>query len=90
MNDLEELNVPGTNAAICCDNKAAFDITYNHKIRDRSKHIDVAYHVLYENVEYGWISPLQVELGENLADMWTIGLLQVALCKLRTAIMDSK
>jgi hypothetical protein len=31
---VEELNVPVTNAAMFCDNKATIDIAYNHKIGD--------------------------------------------------------
>jgi hypothetical protein len=89
-NALEELNVPVTNAAMFCDNKAAIDIAYNHKIGDRSKHIDIAYHLVHENVESGRISLLQVESAENLADICTKGLPQVTLRKLRTAIMDAK
>jgi hypothetical protein len=89
-NALKELNVPVTNAAMFCDNKAAIVIAYNHKIDDRSKHIDVAYHVMCENVESGRISLLQVESAENLADICTKGLPQVTLRKLRTAIMDAK
>jgi hypothetical protein len=53
MNTLEELNMPVTSAAMFCDNKTAIDIAYNHKIGNRSKHIDVAYHLVCENVESG-------------------------------------
>jgi hypothetical protein len=88
-NAREELNMPITNAAMFCDNKAAIDITYNHKIGDRSKHIDIAYHLEPENVESGRISLLQVESADNLADIYTKGLPQVTLRKLRTAIMDA-
>jgi hypothetical protein len=88
-NALEELNVPATNAAMFCDNKAAIDIAYNPKIGDRSKHIAIAYHLVRENVESGSIS-LQVESAENLADSCTKGLPQVTLWKLRTAIMDAQ
>jgi hypothetical protein len=87
---LEELNVPVTNAAMFCDNKAAIDISYNDKIGDRSKHIDISYHLVRENVESGRISLLQVESGENLADICTKELSQVTLWKLQTAIMDAK
>jgi hypothetical protein len=73
-NALEALNVPVTNAAMFCDNQAAIDIIYNHKIGDRSKHIDIAYHLVCENVESGRMSPLQVESAENLADICTNGL----------------
>jgi hypothetical protein len=73
-----------------CDNKAASDIACNHKIGNRSKHINIAYHLVQENVESGRISLLQVELAENLADICTKGLPQVTLRKLRTAIIDAK
>jgi hypothetical protein len=89
-NALKELNVPFTNAAMFCDNKAAMCIPYNHKIGDRSKHIDVAYHLVPENVESGRFSLLQVESDENLADICTKGLRQVTLRKLLTAIMYAK
>jgi hypothetical protein len=72
------------------DNKPAIDIAYNHKIGDRSKHIDIAYHRVRENVESGRISLLQVELADNMAYIYTKGLPQVTLRKLRTAIMDAK
>jgi hypothetical protein len=88
-NALEELNVPVTNAAMFCDNKAAIDIAYNHNIGDRPKHINVAYHLVHENVESGPISRLQVESAQNLADICTKGLPQVTIRKLRTAIMDA-
>jgi hypothetical protein len=89
-NALEELNVSVTNATIFCDNTAAIDIAYNYKIGDRSKHIDIAYHLMRENVESGRISLLQVESAEKLADICTKGLPQVTLRKLRTAIMHAK
>jgi hypothetical protein len=87
---LEELIVPVINAAMFCDNKAPIDIAYNQKIGDRSNHIDIAYHLVRENVKYGRISLLQVESGENLADICTKGLPQVTVWKLRTVIIDAK
>jgi hypothetical protein len=89
-NVLEELNLLVTNAGMFCDNKAAIDIAYNHKIGDRSKHIDITYHFVHENGESGRISLLQVESAENLANICTKGRSQVTLRKLRTAIMDAK
>jgi hypothetical protein len=89
-NTLEELNMPVTNAAMFCNNKAAIDIAYNHNIGDRSKHIDIANHLVGENVESGQISLLQVESAENLADICTEGLPQVTLRKLSNALMDAK
>jgi hypothetical protein len=66
--------VRGTNAAMFCDNKAAIDIAYNHKIGDLSKHLDIAYHLVRENVESARISFLQVKSAENLTDTCTKGL----------------
>jgi hypothetical protein len=89
-NALEELNVPVTNAAMFCDNNSAIKIAYNHKIGDLFKHIDIAYHLVDENIESVRISLLQVESAENLADICTKVLPQVTLRKLWTAIMDAK
>jgi hypothetical protein len=89
-NALEELNVPVTIAAMCCDNTTVIDIPYNHKIGDRSKHIDIAYHLVDENIKSGQISFLQVESSENLADICNKELPKVTLRKLRTAIIDPK
>jgi hypothetical protein len=84
----KDLILPVTNAAMFCDNQAAMDIAYNHKIGDRSTHIDVTYHLVHENVESGQISLLQVGSAENLADICTQGLPHVTLRKHWTAIMD--
>jgi hypothetical protein len=89
-NALKEPNVPVTNAPMFCHYKAAINITYNHKIGDRSKHIEIAYHLVCENVESGRISLLQVESAEKLAEIWNKALPQVTLRKLQTAIMDAK
>jgi hypothetical protein len=53
---LEELNRLVTNATMCWDNQTNIHIPYNHQIGDQSKYIDVAYHVVYENVESAQIS----------------------------------
>jgi hypothetical protein len=66
------------------------DIIYYHKIPDRSIYIDVAYHLVHENVESGRISLLQVKSGENLVNICAKGLPQVTLRKIRTTIIDVK
>jgi hypothetical protein len=80
----------GTNAPIFCNKTAAIEIAYNHKIGDRSKYHDGTYHVVHEYAESDWISLLQVETAEHLADSCTNGLPQVTLQKLRTAYMKAK
>jgi hypothetical protein len=71
MNTLKELNLSSTYVAIVWDNKAASDIGDNHKIGNRSKHINVWYNLLPEIVAHGLISLLQVESGEYLTNINT-------------------
>ena len=71
---LDELNIPLTNAAMFCDKKAAIDIAHNHRICNKSNHIDVAYRFVREQVENGKITLLQVESANNLAYICTKGL----------------
>jgi hypothetical protein len=89
-NDLDELNLQLTNAAMFCDDKATIDIAYNHKIGDRSKYVNVAYQLVRENVDPGKVCLLHVESAEYLANIWTKRLPQKTLRKLGTAIMDAK
>jgi hypothetical protein len=49
----QEFYVPVTDAAMYWDNNTAIDIAYNHKIGNSSKHINVAYHLVPENVQSG-------------------------------------
>jgi hypothetical protein len=46
--------------------------------------------LVFENVESGRISFVQVEIPENLADICTKELAQIALRKLWTTLMDAK
>jgi hypothetical protein len=73
-----------------CDNKATIDNAYNHKMANQSKHIDVAYHLVHDNVECGRLSLLEGESVENWGDICPKGLPQITLWTLRTAIMDAK
>jgi hypothetical protein len=90
MNALEDLKFPLTNTAMFGKNKATFDSAYNYKIGVRSKHSDLAYCLVPENVESGLISLFQIESSENLADIFTKGLLHATLCNLRMPIVDEK
>jgi hypothetical protein len=73
-NALNDLNVPVTNPAMFCDNKATIDITYNHKIDHQSKSIEVTYHLVCETIKSGPLSLLQLKSAENLGDIGTKGL----------------
>jgi hypothetical protein len=82
--------VSNPNATMFCDYKAAIDIADNNKLGDRSKYIDIAYHLVHENLESSRIGLLQVDFAENLADICTTGLSHLTLLKLRTSIRDAK
>jgi hypothetical protein len=57
--------------AMFCDIKVAIDIADNLKTGKRSKHINIAYHLVCEHGESGYISHLQVVLAKTLADICT-------------------
>jgi predicted kinase len=50
MNAHEELNLPVAHVARICDKKATIIIAYNLKIDDQSNYIDIAYHLVNENI----------------------------------------
>jgi len=71
VRELLKDNIP---AAVFADNMSAIDISYNPKINDRSKHIDVQYHYTRERIEEGELVLLYVPSADNLADICTKGL----------------
>ncbi|GJR52766.1 retrovirus-related pol polyprotein from transposon TNT 1-94 [Tanacetum coccineum] len=54
-----------------CDSKAAIAISYNPVQHSRSKHIDVRYHFIKEQVEKGIVELLFVGTEYQLADLFT-------------------
>lgn len=69
------------------DNKAAIDIANNHRISDRSKHIDVHFHFVREHVEQGTFFLMPVASADNLADICTKGLPSTTFKDFRKIIM---
>ena len=62
---------------IHCDNTAAIRLTENSGVSDRTKHIDVKYHLVRELREKGEIRVVSVGTKDNLADVCTKGLTRV-------------
>nr|GEZ63955.1 retrovirus-related Pol polyprotein from transposon TNT 1-94 [Tanacetum cinerariifolium] len=58
-----------------CDSKAAIDISYNPVQHSRTKHIDVRYHFIKEQVEKGIVELLFVGTEYQLVDLFTKSLL---------------
>jgi hypothetical protein len=61
MTNNKELHVPITNAPILSNNQALINIVQTLQIGERSKHIDVAYHLVFKNIEYGQIALIQID-----------------------------
>nr|XP_034194668.1 uncharacterized protein LOC117610925 [Osmia lignaria] len=63
---------------INCDNRAAIDFAKSRIENSRTKHIDIAYHIVREQLEEGLINLTFVPSNENLADGMTKGLKKIA------------
>ena len=70
---LSELLTNEVPAALFSDNTGAIEIANKSKINDRTKHIDIQYHYVRENVLDGTVTLLHVDGKENLADICTKG-----------------
>jgi len=53
------------------DNQGALELAKNHRINNRSKHIDTHYHFVREQLEAGTFDLLYVPTDDNLADIFT-------------------
>ncbi|XP_046145611.1 secreted RxLR effector protein 161-like [Osmia bicornis bicornis] len=70
---LSEFIIPG-GIEIYSDNRAAIDYSKNRVEKAKTKHIDIAYHIVREKVEEGLIKIDYVATEENPADILTKGL----------------
>ena len=73
--------------ALFSDNQSTINIANDAKISDQSKHINVHYHAVREQVQNGNLTILYVPTNENLADICTKGLPTVTLNRLRQSIL---
>lgn len=60
-----------TPTVLCCDNQGAVDLTKKTVFHGRTKHIEVQYHWIREQVEKGYITLRHVPTENMLADMLT-------------------
>ncbi|GJY75571.1 retrovirus-related pol polyprotein from transposon TNT 1-94 [Tanacetum coccineum] len=56
---------------VLCDNKGAIDLSNNHVLHSRTKHIEIRHHFLRDNVQKGNISIENVASEDNIADILT-------------------
>jgi hypothetical protein len=87
LQGLLKKNIP---TALFCDSNAAIDVAYNPKLKDQSKHIDVAYHFTQAQIDQQNVSVLSVPSEENLADICTNGMTRYVNDHLWSKIFESK
>jgi hypothetical protein len=54
-----------------CDRTSAISVVKNPVLHSRTKHIEVRYHFLRDNVEKGNIDPIHVPTEKQLVDILT-------------------
>ena len=85
---LAQIGFPQTNPVrIYVDNKSAIDMACNRHTSLRTKHIDLRYHWVREQVEKGYIQLLHVPGKDNIADLLTKILATARLRHLTETIM---
>ncbi|GJX18544.1 hypothetical protein Tco_0221221 [Tanacetum coccineum] len=70
---------------MCCDKKSAIALCCNNVQHSRSKHIDIRYHFIKEQVENGFVELYFVRTEHQLADIFT-----KALCRERIEFLINK
>jgi hypothetical protein len=50
--------------SICCDNKSCINLSVNPFFHDKSKHIEIGYHFIYDVVEKGVVNLHYVATNE--------------------------
>ena len=67
----EFLSIDCNCVSIGVDNQSAINLAKNPINHQRSKHIDVRYHFIRDEIQKGFISLFYVPSNENVADMFT-------------------
>jgi hypothetical protein len=72
-----------THVPLQCDSTIAISIAKNPVLYSKTKHIEVRYHFLRDNVEKAKISLIHVPTHDQLADIFTKPLDQATFTRLR-------
>jgi hypothetical protein len=72
-----------THAPPHCDSNSAISVAKNLVLHSKTKHIEVRYHFLRDNVEKGKISLIHVPTHDQLADIFTKPINQATFTRLR-------
>jgi hypothetical protein len=83
---LNDLRFPQIPMVLVCDNRS--DLAYNYQIVELSKHINIHHHPVQEFVSNTTLLLIYIPTTNNLVDMFTKGLPEVQLFKLRSIALQ--
>jgi hypothetical protein len=72
-----------THVPLQCDSTSAISVVKNTVLHSKTKHIEVRYHFLRDNVEKGKITLIHVPTHDQLADIFPKPLDQATFTRLR-------
>jgi hypothetical protein len=85
---LEELGfIVNKPITVLCDNQSAISISENDVKHDRSKHIDIKYHFVHDEIVSKNIEMKYIKTDDQLADIFTKGLGATVFGRLRDRLM---
>jgi hypothetical protein len=73
-----------THVRLQCDSTSAISVSKKPVLHSKTKHIEVMYHFLRDNIEKGKIALIHVPIHDQLADIFTKLLDQATFTHLRT------
>jgi hypothetical protein len=76
-----------THVALQCENTSAISVAKNPVLHSKTKHIEVRFHFLRDNVEKGKIALIDVPTHDKLADIFTKPLDQATFTRLRGSMV---
>jgi hypothetical protein len=79
-----------TPITVYCDNQSAISITTKDVKHERTKHIDIKYHFVHDEIVSNNIEMKYVSTKDQLADIFTKGLGATAFVKLRDQLMNQQ
>ena len=83
ISTLSDFGLSYTHVPLLCDSTSAISVAKNPVLHSKTKHIDVRYHFLRDNVEKGRIELSHVPTQNQLADILTKPLDQATFARLR-------
>ena len=83
MHTMRDFGITYTHVPLLCDSTSAISVAKNPVLHSKTKHIEVRYHFLRDNVEKGNIDLSHVSTQDQLADIFTKPLDQATFARLR-------